>query len=114
MVRKITIRTPMARRCSSSGSAAQERKVTTSVAIWSMVAFVPSESARADVVALAQKRFGTTGLGSNVLIGTADELREHYEERCARGVERFYVWFLDFGKPQTLAAFGRDVIGAFA
>jgi len=84
------------------------------VSIQEMVAFVPSESARADVVALAQKRFGTTGLGSNVLIGTADELREHYEERCARGVERFYVWFLDFAMPDTLRAFGRDVVGAFA
>ena len=83
------------------------------VSIQEMVAFVPSEDARADVVALAQKRFGTTGLGSNVFIGTADELCEHYEERCARGVERFYVWFLDFAKPETLAAFGRDVIPAF-
>ena len=31
-----------------------------------------------------------------------------------RGVERVYAWFCDFAAPETLLAFGEDVIGAFA
>lgn len=87
---------------------------TARVSTQEMIAFVPSEAARADVVALAQKRFGATGLGSTMFVGDASELRDHFAERRARGVERFYVWFLDFAKPDTLDAFGRDVIRAFA
>jgi hypothetical protein len=30
----------------------------------------------------------------------------------ADGVERFYTWFTDFAPPETLAAFGREVIAA--
>ena len=30
-----------------------------------------------------------------------------------RGVERVYVWFCDFAAPETLAAFGAEVIGQF-
>jgi hypothetical protein len=29
-------------------------------------------------------------------------------------VERFYVWFTDFATPETVAAFGGEVIAAFA
>jgi alkanesulfonate monooxygenase SsuD/methylene tetrahydromethanopterin reductase-like flavin-dependent oxidoreductase (luciferase family) len=87
---------------------------TARVSTQEMIAFVPSEAARADVEALVAKRYGATGLGSNMLVGDADELIAHFEARRARGVERFYAWFLDFGKPETLAAFGREVISAFA
>jgi hypothetical protein len=79
-----------------------------------MVAFVPSEGARADVEALVAKRYGATGLGRTMFVGDAGELREHFAARRERGVERFYVWFLDFAKPETLAAFGREVVSAFA
>ena len=73
--------------------------------------FVPAENERATVKAMAEKRFGATGIGKTMTIGDAKELREHFAALAERGVERFYVWFLDFGKPDTLAAFGRDVIG---
>jgi alkanesulfonate monooxygenase SsuD/methylene tetrahydromethanopterin reductase-like flavin-dependent oxidoreductase (luciferase family) len=86
---------------------------TARVSIQEMVAFVPSENARADVVAVTEKRFGTNGLGRSVFVGDASELRDHYHEQCERGVERFYVWFSDFARPDTLAGFGRDVISAF-
>lgn len=79
-----------------------------------MIGFVPSEAARADVVAMAEKRYGQTGMGRTMLVGDASELRDHFAKRREQGVERFYVWFLDFAKPDTLAAFGRDVISAFA
>jgi alkanesulfonate monooxygenase SsuD/methylene tetrahydromethanopterin reductase-like flavin-dependent oxidoreductase (luciferase family) len=79
-----------------------------------MIAFVPSEAARSDIEALVAKRYGTTGLGRTMFVGDAAELRDHFAERCARGVERFYVWFHDFGNPETLAAFGHDVVGTFA
>jgi hypothetical protein len=52
-------------------------------------------------------------MGRTVLVGDASELRAHFAARCERGVERFYVWFCDFAKPETLAAFGRDVIHGF-
>jgi alkanesulfonate monooxygenase SsuD/methylene tetrahydromethanopterin reductase-like flavin-dependent oxidoreductase (luciferase family) len=76
------------------------------VSIQQMVAYVPDEAARADVTALAMKRFGR----SNPVIGTGPELVEHYARLLEQGVERVYTWFCDFAAPQTLAAFGDEVI----
>ena len=45
-------------------------------------------------------------------VGTSSELIEHFEALRARGVERFYTWFTDFAPPETIAAFGNEVIGA--
>jgi alkanesulfonate monooxygenase SsuD/methylene tetrahydromethanopterin reductase-like flavin-dependent oxidoreductase (luciferase family) len=84
------------------------------VSIQEMIGFVPTEERRAEVTAVAEKRFGATGLGRTVTIGTGDELCAHYGDLHARGVDRFYVWFLDFGPPETLAAFGQDVIAAMS
>ena len=39
-----------------------------------------------------------------------EELREHFGGLRDRGVERIYAWFSDFATPETLAAFGREVI----
>lgn len=75
-----------------------------------MIAFVPSPGERSAIVDLAAKRYGATGMGSAMVIGDAGELRDHFAARRESGVERFYLWFLDFAKPDTLAAFGRDVI----
>jgi alkanesulfonate monooxygenase SsuD/methylene tetrahydromethanopterin reductase-like flavin-dependent oxidoreductase (luciferase family) len=77
-----------------------------------MIGFVPREADRATVTAMAEKRFGATGMGKTMTIGDASELRDHFALRAERGVERFYVWFLDFAKPDTLEAFGRDVINS--
>ena len=75
-----------------------------------MIGFVASESERGAVTEVASRRFGSTGMGKSLTIGSAEQLRTHFAERRQRGVERFYVWFLDFAQPATLAAFGRDVI----
>jgi alkanesulfonate monooxygenase SsuD/methylene tetrahydromethanopterin reductase-like flavin-dependent oxidoreductase (luciferase family) len=77
-----------------------------------MVAFVPSESEREQVTDLAQRRFGYHNRG--LVIGAAGEIVDYYGALAERGVERFYVWFTDFGDPRTLEAFGATVIAEFS
>jgi alkanesulfonate monooxygenase SsuD/methylene tetrahydromethanopterin reductase-like flavin-dependent oxidoreductase (luciferase family) len=76
------------------------------VSIQQRVAFVPSEDARDDVIGLATKRFGTTG----VVSGTSPELVDQFAALADRGVERVYAWFTDFAKPSTLEAFA-EILG---
>jgi hypothetical protein len=71
-----------------------------------MVAFVPAGGDRQVIEDAAIRRFGH----SRPAIGTGEELHEHFARRASQGVERSYVWFTDFGNPDTLAAFGEDVI----
>jgi alkanesulfonate monooxygenase SsuD/methylene tetrahydromethanopterin reductase-like flavin-dependent oxidoreductase (luciferase family) len=82
---------------------------TARVSTQSMVVFVPSEAERDEVTEKARRRF--SGWGSGLVVGTADELVDHFAGAAAAGVERFYVWFADFAPPATLAAFGAGVIG---
>ena len=77
-----------------------------------LVAFIPTRSARAEITATAQKRFGS--FGSGPVIGTGSEIVDVYAALADRGVERFYVWFTDFAPPETLAAFGSEVIAQLA
>ena len=49
-------------------------------------------------------------MGGGLIAGDAAQLVDHFGALRARGVERFYVWFSDFAAPDTLEAFGRDVI----
>jgi alkanesulfonate monooxygenase SsuD/methylene tetrahydromethanopterin reductase-like flavin-dependent oxidoreductase (luciferase family) len=76
-----------------------------------MVALVPTEPDRAAVTELVARRFGGSVMGDAAVVGTTDELIQHFGALRARGVERFYVWFTDFAPPETLARFG-DVIAA--
>lgn len=76
------------------------------LSIQQVVAYVPSEASRAAVTAAAMKRFGH----SNPVIGTGPELVEHYGGLAGQGIERTYTWFCDFAAPETLAAFGDEVI----
>ena len=76
------------------------------ISIQQLVALVPSESARAEVTATATRRYG--GYGS-LVIGTVDELRDHFAATAAQGAERVYVWFADFAPVDTIQAFA-DVI----
>lgn len=73
-----------------------------------MVALVPDEAARAEVTALATRRFGMYGDG--LIIGSADEIAERCRELAELGLERLYIWFADFAPPDTLARFGAGVI----
>jgi alkanesulfonate monooxygenase SsuD/methylene tetrahydromethanopterin reductase-like flavin-dependent oxidoreductase (luciferase family) len=80
------------------------------VSIQLMVAYVAEESQRAAVEAVVERRFGSTGMGSRVVLGDAGEIRARLDAFRQQGVERFYTWFTDFAEPATLAAFGTDVI----
>lgn len=74
--------------------------------IQTMLAFVPSGGDREAIETVAHRRFGAMG----VQVGDAAELREHFAALAERGAERVYVWFTDFAAPETLAAFGHEVI----
>ncbi|HEY1737932.1 MAG TPA: LLM class flavin-dependent oxidoreductase [Acidimicrobiia bacterium] len=76
------------------------------VSIQQMVALVPHERDREAITALAKRRFGY----SRPAIGTGPELVDHYGKLAEQGVERVYTWFCDFAPPDTLAAFGEQVI----
>ncbi len=76
------------------------------VSIQQMVALVPRRADRDTVVAQTKQRFGW----SSPVIGTAEELVDHFGELAARGIERVYTWFCDFAAPDTLAEFGAEVI----
>ena len=80
------------------------------VSIQQMVAYVAEESDRQAVTEAALRRFGH----SRPVIGTGPELVEHYARLEERGIERVYVWFCDFAPPETLAAFGSEVITPLA
>ena len=78
------------------------------VSTQTMIVFIPSEDRRAELTETAQKRFSWR---SGLVIGNGEEIIEHFATHAASGVERFYVWFSDFARPDTLAAFGEQVIG---
>ncbi len=76
------------------------------VSLQVMVAYVPSESERAEITGTASRRFGY----ADPRIGNGDELLEYFAGLKAQGVERVYLWFCDFAQPDTLAGFGETVI----
>jgi alkanesulfonate monooxygenase SsuD/methylene tetrahydromethanopterin reductase-like flavin-dependent oxidoreductase (luciferase family) len=75
------------------------------VSIQQMVAYVPDEAQRKSIAEAAMKRFGPAPK-----VGSSAELLAHFANLAERGVERTYVWFTDFAPPETLAAFGAQVI----
>jgi alkanesulfonate monooxygenase SsuD/methylene tetrahydromethanopterin reductase-like flavin-dependent oxidoreductase (luciferase family) len=75
--------------------------------IQQMVALIPRGGDRDAITALAQRRFGS----SRPVIGSGPELVDHYGRLGDQGIERVYTWFCDFAAPDTLAAFGEEVIG---
>lgn len=70
-----------------------------------MVALISSEAQRAERTALMRRRYAGTKILSTIVIGTAEELADHFHRLHGRGVERFYVWFTDFAPVGTLTAF---------
>lgn len=71
------------------------------------VGFVQDERERGAVAALAERRFGAWG---GLVVGTAAELAERFAAEAALGAELFVLQLHDFGPPETLAAFAREVI----
>lgn len=75
------------------------------VSVQLQVALVPSEDRRVEITETTRRRFGR-----GAVVGSAPELVEHLGTLGGRGVARVYLWFCDFARPETLAAFGEDVI----
>jgi hypothetical protein len=80
------------------------------VSVQQMVAYVRDEASRAAVTETATRRFGAM----KPVIGTGPELADHFGRLGDQAVERVYTWFCDFAPPDTLAAFGAEVIGPLA
>lgn len=80
------------------------------VSVQQMVAYVGDEASRAAITETATRRFGAM----QPVIGTGPELADHFGGLGHRGVERVYAWFCDFAPPETLAAFGAEVIAPLA
>ena len=80
------------------------------VSIQLMVTLIRSEADREDVIAAADRRFGFMPVAGRA-VGNAEQLATVFDFYAARGVERIYTWFTDFAQPDTLAAFGRHLIG---
>ncbi|HEY1667031.1 MAG TPA: LLM class flavin-dependent oxidoreductase, partial [Trebonia sp.] len=78
------------------------------VSVQQMVAYVGRGANRAAVAAEAARRFGAI---APPVTGTAAELVDHFGRLADQGIERVYAWFADFAPPDTLAAFGAEVIG---
>jgi alkanesulfonate monooxygenase SsuD/methylene tetrahydromethanopterin reductase-like flavin-dependent oxidoreductase (luciferase family) len=78
------------------------------VSIQQMVQLVALGTAGDEARERATRRFGW----AEPVIGTGPELVDHYGGLAARGVERVYTWFCDFAPPETIAAFGEEVIAA--
>jgi alkanesulfonate monooxygenase SsuD/methylene tetrahydromethanopterin reductase-like flavin-dependent oxidoreductase (luciferase family) len=74
-----------------------------------LVTLITDENRRDELVGLASRRFGRMGEEGH-LVGTGAEIVPRLAALAADGVERFYTWFTDFAPPETLAAFGREVI----
>lgn len=86
---------------------------TARVSVQQVVSFVPDGADREEVEALARRRFGWVG-DDLILVGSGGELVDRFAAMGARGVERVYTWFCDFAPPETLAAFGAEVIAPLA
>ena len=87
----------------------RERAGNARVSIQEQVTFIPSEKMREEVTQRAMRRFANTS--DQPVVGNAEELAAHFASRQEAGIERFYIWFTDFAAPETLAAFGTEVIG---
>ncbi len=82
---------------------------TARVSVQLMVALAPSEAELPAVRERMQRRFGSTGLGDTLVVGTAADLTEHVAQLHDRGVERFYMWFADFAPVETLHRFAEVI-----
>jgi len=76
------------------------------VSIQEVVGLVPAGGDREALTAQVDRRFGFT----SPAVGGGPELVDHFGALAMRGIERVYTWFGDFAPPETLAAFGEQVI----
>jgi alkanesulfonate monooxygenase SsuD/methylene tetrahydromethanopterin reductase-like flavin-dependent oxidoreductase (luciferase family) len=82
------------------------------ISIQAVIGLLPHETDRDAVTELAQRRYGDSPMGRNLVIGTAAELAEHFAALNDRGVDRFYVWFVDFAPVETIERFAAVISAA--
>ncbi|MFZ2174033.1 MAG: LLM class flavin-dependent oxidoreductase [Rhodococcus sp. (in: high G+C Gram-positive bacteria)] len=80
------------------------------ISVQQMVAPVYGDSSLEQVERVCGRRFGH--LGSGLVCGDADALRERFRMLSEQGVERFYVWFADFAPSESIEWFGEHVVRA--
>ena len=71
------------------------------------VGLAPSRAARDEVEAVAERRFGSWG---GLVCGTPDEVAAALRKEVHAGVELFVLQFHDFGTPETVDLFAREVL----
>jgi alkanesulfonate monooxygenase SsuD/methylene tetrahydromethanopterin reductase-like flavin-dependent oxidoreductase (luciferase family) len=76
------------------------------VSVQRPIGLAAARGALDEVRSLTERRFGAWG---GVVTGTADEVAAALAADAARGVEGFVLQFHDFGTPETLERFMRDV-----
>lgn len=76
------------------------------VSVQHPIALVPDEPSRDEVLALAERRFGQWG---GMIAGTANEVADALASEVERGAGGFVLQFTDFGTPDTVERFMRDV-----
>lgn len=81
------------------------------ISVQQMIGFAHSGADPETVREVSTRRFGV--LGAGLVCGDADDLTRHFAGLAAQRVERFYVWFADFAKPESLHQFGETVIKPF-
>ena len=75
------------------------------------VGLVPSAARREEVTAVAERRFGSWG---GLVVADPGELAELFLRERELGVDAWVLQFTDFGQPETLELFMREVAPALA
>ena len=73
------------------------------------IGLAPLPASRAETIETVMRRFGGWG---GVIAGTAEEVAAGLAADVARGVEGFVLQFSDFGTPETIDLFMREVVPA--
>lgn len=79
------------------------------VSVQHPVGLAPSSDRREEVAAEASRRFGSWG---GLITGTPDEVAAALRAERALGAELFILQFSDFGAPDTLRLFAKEVLPA--
>ncbi len=88
----------------------RDRAGSARISTQEMVGFSHTGDDLEEIKALMRKRWGSM---SGKAVGAGPQLVDHFGSRAEQGIERVYVWFSDFAKPETLASFGAGVISQF-
>jgi alkanesulfonate monooxygenase SsuD/methylene tetrahydromethanopterin reductase-like flavin-dependent oxidoreductase (luciferase family) len=84
---------------------------TARASVQQMVGFIGKDADAEAVADKSRRRWGH--LGPGLVCGRAEELIDHFARLRDQGAQRFYVWFADFGAPESIAEFGESVIREF-